>query len=172
MAVPCPFLSQALPGVIRTNSYCGLDSASEFTKCEVFVGCFEYTTNFYDWASCMEHSVRSTCSGTLQRQPFASTLFLNQVEKALNLGTADVTCICPDCDKTAGLLMYLKIFEAGLTCFADLVPPQFRLLCTCLSLAGFRLGPCFNPRHDRRRIRLQCKCEVDGATLWMLRPIR
>lgn len=54
----CPISSQALPGVIRTNSYCGLESASEFTKCEVFVGCFEYSTNFHDWASCMEHAVR------------------------------------------------------------------------------------------------------------------
>lgn len=53
--MPC---SQALPGVIRTNSYCGLESASEFAKCEVFVGCFEYSTSFYDWANCMEHSVR------------------------------------------------------------------------------------------------------------------
>lgn len=57
-AVSC-HLFQALGGVVRTNSYCGLESASEFTKCEVFVGCFEYSTNIYDWASCMEHSVRA-----------------------------------------------------------------------------------------------------------------
>ena len=57
VAVPCLVPSQALPGVIRTNSYCGVESASEFATCDVFVSCFEDSTTFYDWASCMEHSV-------------------------------------------------------------------------------------------------------------------
>lgn len=53
------FLVQALPGVIRTNSYCGLESASSLPRCDAFVTCFESCSSLYDWATCMEQSVRA-----------------------------------------------------------------------------------------------------------------
>ncbi|CAM9366596.1 unnamed protein product, partial [Hapterophycus canaliculatus] len=59
------FNYQALPGVIRTHTYCGLEGVSEFTKCEVFVGCFEDNDSLFDWASCMEHKVHATAHGML-----------------------------------------------------------------------------------------------------------
>lgn len=54
--------SQSLPGVIRTSSYCGVESSTEFTHCHVFVECFENNNSFYDWASCMEHTVMYACA--------------------------------------------------------------------------------------------------------------
>ncbi|CAN0179965.1 unnamed protein product [Ectocarpus fasciculatus] len=56
---------QALPGVLRTSSYCGLQGVSEFTKCEVFVDCFEDNNSLYDWATCMEHSVHASIHGMI-----------------------------------------------------------------------------------------------------------
>ncbi|CAB1114283.1 unnamed protein product [Ectocarpus sp. CCAP 1310/34] len=56
---------QALPGVVRTSSYCGLEVVAEFTKCEVFVDCFESSTTFHVWASCMEHQVHASIHGMI-----------------------------------------------------------------------------------------------------------
>ncbi|CAM9966345.1 unnamed protein product [Scytosiphon promiscuus] len=63
--VDSSFNYQALPGVIRTSSYCGLEGVSEFTQCEVFVDCFESSSSLYDWATCMEHSVHASMHGMI-----------------------------------------------------------------------------------------------------------
>ncbi|CAB1114279.1 TYR [Ectocarpus sp. CCAP 1310/34] len=56
---------QSIPGVSRTSSYCGLQGVSEFSKCEVFVGCFEDNNSLYEWAVCMEHSVHASMHGMI-----------------------------------------------------------------------------------------------------------
>ncbi|CAN0296786.1 unnamed protein product [Pylaiella littoralis] len=59
------FNFQALPGVIRTNSYCGLESASSLPRCDAFVTCFESCSSLYDWATCMEQSVHASIHGMI-----------------------------------------------------------------------------------------------------------
>ncbi|CAM9741455.1 unnamed protein product [Pylaiella littoralis] len=52
------FNYQAVPGVIRTYSYCGLEGEAAFTECDVFIDCFD-NDNLHDWATCMEDNVHA-----------------------------------------------------------------------------------------------------------------
>ena len=42
----------------RTASYCGLESETEMSTCDVLIGCFEDNETIFDWTTCMENEVR------------------------------------------------------------------------------------------------------------------
>ena len=59
------FNMQALPGIARTASYCGLKGEIEFATCNVIVKCFDDHDNISDWNSCMEDQVHAANHGMI-----------------------------------------------------------------------------------------------------------
>ncbi|CAB1103907.1 TYR [Ectocarpus sp. CCAP 1310/34] len=56
---------QAVDGVARTASYCGVRGELEFATCNVLINCFEQNDNISEWNECMENQVHAANHGMM-----------------------------------------------------------------------------------------------------------
>ncbi|CAM9793594.1 unnamed protein product [Ectocarpus sp. 12 AP-2014] len=63
--VDARFNIQAVDGVSRTASYCGVRGEMEFATCNVVINCFEHNDNISDWNECMEDQVHAANHGMM-----------------------------------------------------------------------------------------------------------
>ncbi|CAM9741762.1 unnamed protein product [Ectocarpus fasciculatus] len=63
--IDAKFNIQAVDGVSRTASYCGVRGEIEFATCNIVINCFDDNDSISDWNECMENQVHAANHGMM-----------------------------------------------------------------------------------------------------------